>query len=158
MSESIKIEKPCHEDWNKMKPKGQGKHCELCNKAVIDFTNAKEDEIINYLKQNSGQRVCGHFKSDQLTKKHSYTDRLLNSLLVFIEKRFSVRILTSSFSFIVGVLLVMIGCQNRTTGEVELQKIDIKDSSGNMGSIGISGGKVKKSLFCTKLCKVKIII
>jgi serine/threonine-protein kinase HipA len=36
----------------------------------------------------------------------------------------------------------------------ELFKMDKKV----LGSIGKSGGKVKKSLFCTKLCKVKIII
>jgi hypothetical protein len=130
MSESIKVEKPCHEDWNKMKRGGQGKHCDQCNKVVIDFTNAKEEEILKYIRQNSGQRVCGYFRSDQLDKKQLYAESLLNRFLVFIDTRFSVRILKSSLNFIVGVLLVMIGCQSRTTGEVELEIIDLKDSSG----------------------------
>ncbi|MCR6639012.1 MAG: hypothetical protein NVV82_08535 [Sporocytophaga sp.] len=49
MPDSIKVEKPCHEDWSKMKPGGQGKHCDQCNKVVIDYTNAKEEEILNIL-------------------------------------------------------------------------------------------------------------
>ncbi len=132
MSESIKVEKPCHEDWNKMKPGAEGRHCDVCNKVVINFTNVREEEIINYIRQNSGQRVCGYFRSDQLDKKQSYAERLLNVFLVYIDTKLSVRILNNSLNFIVGMLLVMIGCQSRTTGEVELEKNDLKDSSGTM--------------------------
>ncbi|WP_028979329.1 hypothetical protein [Sporocytophaga myxococcoides] len=132
MSKGIIIPKPCYEDWNKMTPKEQGKHCNSCNKVVVDFTNAKEEEILNYIRQNSGKRVCGYFKSDQVVKNQSYLERSLNSILVFIDTRFSTRILKNSLNFIIGILLVMMGCQNRTTGEVELQKNEIKDSSGTM--------------------------
>jgi len=131
MSKNILIEKPCHEDWYKMTPKGQGKHCDLCNKVVVDFTNAKEEEILNYIRRNSGQRVCGYFKSDQVVRKESYAARRLNSFRLFIDSKFTFPVLKNFLNFIVGVLLIMVGCQSRTTGEVELQN-DIKDSSGTL--------------------------
>lgn len=115
-----------------MEPREYGKHCDLCDKVVVDFTNAKEEEILNYIRQNSERRVCGYFKSDQVVNKQSYIEKVLNNFLVFIDTRFSIRILKNSLNFIVGILLVMLGCQSRTTGEIELQKKDAKDSSGTI--------------------------
>ena len=32
------IPEPCHENWNKMTPQEQGRHCAVCSKVVVDFT------------------------------------------------------------------------------------------------------------------------
>ena len=45
----LKIEKPCHEDWNKMAPNQLGRHCQLCEKTVVDFTKMSSEEIKEYL-------------------------------------------------------------------------------------------------------------
>lgn len=64
----ISIKEPCNEDWQKMTPKEQGRHCASCNKCVVDFTNFTDKEIFNYLAENRSQQTCGRFKSSQLER------------------------------------------------------------------------------------------
>jgi len=49
---------PCPADWNAMAPAERGRHCSLCSKTVVDFTQATDEEILNALR-TSGQKVCG---------------------------------------------------------------------------------------------------
>lgn len=62
----ISIPKPCHEDWSKMTPKEKGRFCASCSKTVVDFTKKSTEEIQEYLLENRGKRVCGHFYREQL--------------------------------------------------------------------------------------------
>ena len=49
-----------------MTPKEKGRFCSSCSKTVIDFTQKSRQEIQEYLSQNFGKRVCGHFHKKQL--------------------------------------------------------------------------------------------
>jgi hypothetical protein len=62
----IQINQPCHEDWNKMNPTKNGRHCESCSKIVVDFSNMTDAEIILVLSQKS--TTCGRFKPEQLQR------------------------------------------------------------------------------------------
>ena len=62
---SFYIPKPCHENWNKMTPKEQGKHCEVCSKVVVDFTKKSPIEI-SHVMANAVGEVCGNFNLNQL--------------------------------------------------------------------------------------------
>lgn len=62
----ISVPKPCHEDWSKMTPKEKGRFCQSCSKTVVDFTLKSKEEIQEYLSKNFGNRVCGHFRREQL--------------------------------------------------------------------------------------------
>ena len=66
-SVTINIAEPCHEDWNKMTPQNQGRHCVACNKTVIDFTKQTDDQIIKSLETNGN--LCGRFKTQQLDRE-----------------------------------------------------------------------------------------
>lgn len=61
----INIPDPCHEDWNQMTPNERGRHCDACQKTVIDFTKYTDWELAQLIKQNQGQ-LCGQFRPDQL--------------------------------------------------------------------------------------------
>ena len=61
---SIDIPKKCHQFWSDMSPINEGRHCENCNKAVINFTAMTDSEIINYLSRNDN--VCGRFINNQI--------------------------------------------------------------------------------------------
>lgn len=63
---NIFIPKPCHENWNTMSPREQGRHCEVCSKTVIDFSGMQNEEIVSYLTNRSSGGVCGRFKESQL--------------------------------------------------------------------------------------------
>ncbi len=62
----ISIPQPCHEDWNKMNPNEQGRHCSSCAKTVVDFTGMNDDEVKYFFLNKKEERVCGRFKQIQL--------------------------------------------------------------------------------------------
>lgn len=64
---TINIPEPCHEDWNKMTPKDQGRHCASCNKTVIDFTKKTDEQIIKSLESKGN--LCGRFKTQQIDRE-----------------------------------------------------------------------------------------
>jgi len=63
----LAIENPCEQSWNSMTSNEVGKHCSLCSKTVIDFTNLKDSEIIDYIEQTSN-KICGRLKKEQLNR------------------------------------------------------------------------------------------
>ncbi len=70
---TVRVPEPCHEDWNKMLPEEKGRFCNSCSKTVVDFSNKTDYEIKNYLNENSGTKVCGHFKESQLNRPLNYS-------------------------------------------------------------------------------------
>ncbi len=66
---TISLSFQCNEDWNKMTPTDQGRHCQTCNKVVTDFTSLTDTEIINYLLKNKNS--CGRFKPSQLNRTYT---------------------------------------------------------------------------------------
>jgi len=64
--EEIYIHEPCDANWKTMKPSGDGKFCDSCSLTVVDFTKMTNEEIGNYFLKKSGERVCGHYRNDQI--------------------------------------------------------------------------------------------
>jgi len=62
------IPKPCTENWNQMTQQEKGRFCGKCSKSVVDFSNMSMDEIKDYFLSHKGDKICGHFKSDQINK------------------------------------------------------------------------------------------
>jgi hypothetical protein len=71
----ITIPEPCHENWNHMTPKEKGRHCDSCDKVVVDFTKSSKDEIVTHLESSSG-KTCGRFRSDQIHMPKSIPSKL----------------------------------------------------------------------------------
>ncbi len=84
MKPSVSIRKPCTEDWNKMTAADQGRNCAVCCKTVVDFTGKTDSEIVNYLRTNSTQRVCGRFKSAQVNVPRSPQHRPVSRYRLFV--------------------------------------------------------------------------
>ncbi len=61
----IRIEQPCHEDWNKMKEAEKGRYCQACEKNVVDFSVMSNAQIIDFLSNNNG-KVCGRIDKYRL--------------------------------------------------------------------------------------------
>jgi hypothetical protein len=64
----LNVTKPCTEDWADMTSTGAGRHCQLCNKDVIDFSVLNDDQIKNFFINNAGNPVCGRFRKTQLER------------------------------------------------------------------------------------------
>jgi len=71
----ITIPEPCHENWNQMTPKEKGRHCDSCDKVVVDFTKSSKDEIVSHLESSSG-KTCGRFRSDQIHMPNAIPSKL----------------------------------------------------------------------------------
>ena len=66
MNPIYSISKPCSEDWSKMTSEEQGRHCQVCCKTVVDFSQKTDSEIVGFLKTNSQNKICGRFRTEQL--------------------------------------------------------------------------------------------
>jgi hypothetical protein len=63
-SVTIKIDEPCSEDWNAMRPVPGGRHCEVCAKRVTDFSGMSSAELARFAKANG--KLCGRISSEFL--------------------------------------------------------------------------------------------
>ena len=63
---NISIPEPCGESWQKMTPVSGGRHCDVCEKCIVDFTQSSDKEIWKAY-QKEGQ-ICGQFRPDQLNR------------------------------------------------------------------------------------------
>lgn len=61
----IQINEPCPANWDKMQIKLHARHCEQCDKSVIDFTQKSRAEILAYLIENPNGSVCGRMNHQQ---------------------------------------------------------------------------------------------
>ena len=76
----LHINEPCHEDWNKMKIGVISRHCDSCNKSVMDFTKMNRAEIITYILSNPNDQVCGRMNRDQFDFHHEDIPVLIETL------------------------------------------------------------------------------
>ena len=63
----FKIQEPCRQPLAEMHPLPGGRHCEKCEKTVIDFTGMSDGQIIRLYQKHQG-RICGVFRTDQLNR------------------------------------------------------------------------------------------
>lgn len=123
MPKIISIPTPCHEDWNAMTPDDKGRHCALCSKTVVDFTQWHLQEILFYLQQNSANRVCGRFAADQLDEPiptpEDFVYQLSRFTLPFLKKAAAI--------FLFAFSVMAVSCNDRNPAaplNIEIAKID----------------------------------
>jgi len=87
----IKIDEPCHENWDTMSQKQQGRFCSVCTKDVVDFTSMTDQEVKSYFLNYKGS-LCGRFNTNQLEQKderyyklNDYTKKFIRAFaMVFL--------------------------------------------------------------------------
>jgi len=78
----LEINEPCNEDWSKMKISMHSRHCDVCEKSVMDFTQKNRAEIITYLLDNPNDSTCGRMTKDQFDFRHDDIPILIETLRV----------------------------------------------------------------------------
>lgn len=63
----ISIPNPCSQNWDKMAPSGNGRHCAHCSTTVIDFTTWTDADLYNFFAKRE-EHVCGRYLSTQLNR------------------------------------------------------------------------------------------
>ena len=136
----ISIPKPCHENWDAMHPREKGRHCDACDKTVIDFTEKSEKEIGEYFAGHADQRICGHFRKSQLHEKPSRLHAFLLQLHASASRNIKRHALRAVALFFIGMMMSMTGCSPKQTvheetqmlGSVEPPVFKIRDSNDYM--------------------------
>ncbi|MEJ6506319.1 MAG: hypothetical protein QNL86_06950 [Crocinitomicaceae bacterium] len=149
----IRIAKPCQEDWSKMSTNKIGKHCQLCDKTVVDFTKMSSDQIAAYLMRKSKESICGRILSTtpitQLSKKQQWFNRVYKK----IELGVSFQPIRVSLLSTLSVLMLVMGCQQdiprQKNTAPEVPVLELSDSiapiPGTLNHKGSMKGAVKDS-------------
>jgi hypothetical protein len=61
---NVELKFICNENWDKMHPVEGGRHCDVCNKKVVDFTNKTQNDFTRAWQEAEG-KLCGRFKAKQ---------------------------------------------------------------------------------------------
>lgn len=62
---TISIQNPCSQSWDIMEQRSIGRHCNSCNKTVVDFTNFTDEQLINFFQKSEGT-ICGRIEENRL--------------------------------------------------------------------------------------------
>ncbi|PIF32662.1 hypothetical protein CLU81_3213 [Flavobacterium sp. 9] len=114
----ITIPEPCHENWDKMKPKDNGRFCLSCSKTVVNFTNMLYEEIQHYFIQNQNERICGRFKKSQLeTMTIQIPSRVLHT-----QTNYNKMFLLALF---IAMGTTLFSCQDKDGKKQKIDKVEI---------------------------------
>jgi hypothetical protein len=114
----ITIPKPCHENWDEMTPKENGRFCLSCSKTVIDFTSMLPEEVQYFFIQNQNESVCGRFKNDQL---ESIIIQIPTRIL-FTQTHYHKMFLLALF---IAMGTTLFSCQDKDGKKQKIDKVEI---------------------------------
>ena len=122
MNDRLKIETPCHEDWTKMSPNKEGRHCGLCDKTVVDFTVMSQEDIANYVTHYSKAQICGRILVPK--KKEPAIQIKLNQLYKNIERQIGFKPLRISLLGFLSLIMLISGCtENHNSDGVKKRQV-----------------------------------
>ena len=121
-SSKIIIPEPCNKGWDNMTPNNNGRHCDTCDKVVVDFTQMNKEEIKSYFIQKSGSKICGHFRISQVEPNRPKLHRKLIGLYNSIEQKISLRVFKRVSLAGVALCMFLVGCQNKPEVEGKIEK------------------------------------
>ena len=122
MNDRLKIETPCHEDWTKMSPNKEGRHCGLCDKTVVDFTVMSQEDIANYLTHNSKAQICGRILVPR--EKEPTFQIKLNQLYKNIERQIGFKPLRILLLGSLSLIMLISGCaENHKSDDPNKQQV-----------------------------------
>jgi hypothetical protein len=119
---TLSIAQPCEEDWDKMAPTEQGRHCANCNKVVTDFSNYTDKELIDFLKKREGSS-CSNFSEYQLNRPLLITEPTNHTL-------FRKLFFGTTFASWLGMLTNSYGQTGHTPTPVNQQTTKQKGANG----------------------------
>ena len=65
---NVELSFSCPAKWENLSDMGNNKYCANCGHLVIDFTKLSQEEF-NYSAKNAPGRLCGRFKSSQMSSR-----------------------------------------------------------------------------------------
>jgi len=63
----LNIPTPCTQNWDTMEERSIGRHCNNCNKTVVDFTSFTDEQLVGFFQRSEGN-ICGRIEQHRLNK------------------------------------------------------------------------------------------
>jgi hypothetical protein len=122
------LNKSCQEDWRSMNITEGGRHCDECNKEVIDFSEYSKEAIIDFFIANSGKSICGRMRKNQMESIQIDRD-LLDHNISFWKKFFIIFLIVFGYELF-GASFVFAQVLETDTSKYEnVVGMEITDSS-----------------------------
>lgn len=118
----ITIPEPCHENWDTMTPKDNGRFCMSCSKTVVDFTTMLPDEVQHFFVQNQNTNICGRFKKSQLD---TITIQIPSQVL-YTQRHYHKMFLLALF---IAMGTTLFSCADKDGNKNKIDKIEIVDNA-----------------------------
>ena len=116
----VTIFEPCPANWEKMQIKLHARHCDQCDKSVVDFTKKSRAEIITYLIENPNGSVCGRMNQQQFDIKEEDLPELIS---ILSQPRFR----ANAFLILAVVCSSLFySCETASTGKKTIGKMKIE--------------------------------
>ena len=77
----LNVDQPCPADWSKMKVGVNSRHCESCDKNVVNFHHQTREEILEYVLNNPPKSICRRFKRSQIDFHHKEDEIIIKRLI-----------------------------------------------------------------------------
>ncbi|MFH6998372.1 energy transducer TonB [Flavobacterium sp. FlaQc-57] len=122
MKHKITIPEPCHENWDEMTPKDNGRFCLSCSKTVIDFTQMLPEEIQHFFIQNQDKNICGRIRKSQLD---SITIQIPSRIL-YTQTHYHKMFLLALF---IAMGTTLFSCQDKEGNKQKIDKIEVVEDS-----------------------------
>ncbi|TCN60657.1 hypothetical protein D0809_02025 [Flavobacterium circumlabens] len=116
----ITVPEPCHENWDKMTPKGNGKFCLSCTKTVVDFTTMLPDEIQHYFISNPNKSICDRFKNTQLDT----ISIQIPSRVLYTQTQYHKMFLLALF---IAMGTTLFSCADKEGNKKKINKVEVVD-------------------------------
>ena len=117
----ITIPEPCHENWDEMTPKENGRFCLSCSKTVIDFTTMLPNEVQHFFIQNQNQKICGRFENSQLETIQIQ----ISSKVLYTQTNYHKIFLLALF---ISMGTTLFSCSDKDGNKNRIDKIEIIDN------------------------------
>ncbi|WP_338841419.1 hypothetical protein [Flavobacterium ginsenosidimutans] len=112
----ISIPEPCHENWDQMTPKDNGRFCLSCSKTVVDFTSMLPEEIQQYF--ISHKNICGRLKNEQLNEINiQIPSQILHSQMHY-RKMFLL-------ALFIAMGTTLFSCQDKDGNKQKIDKVEV---------------------------------
>lgn len=69
----VSVPEPCGEDWNRMAPRKQGRHCDVCSKTVHDLSEMNASQVAKFVLSNPGACIRANLLALQTALVFSLT-------------------------------------------------------------------------------------
>ena len=63
----LRVNTPCHENWDDMSPTQQGKFCGVCETEVVDFEAMSDEQVEQFFANYKGGHLCGKIRQKETT-------------------------------------------------------------------------------------------